>query len=538
MKTAKKILSFGPNIIICSFLFTAALAVALIPLLLLTKYAVPFFDDYGYSAPVWIHWMLGGFRLRGVISGALENTVRMWHTWQGTYSSIFLMGLNPMIFGEQYYVIGPVFLILNLVLSMFVFTLVTCRIFLKKSGVTVLGMFAAVTLFIILFLYSPQQGFYWFNGGIHYIGMFSFELYFLSVLILLVFGDSFSVIQNKKIPAVIYTVAGILLSVILGFFVAGANFVTTLQTMILLVSGLILSILYKKKRILFAIPSFISFGIGFYLNISAPGNAVRAAYFPDSPDALNAILLSFPESVKFLKQFMDLKTLLFLIILFPFCYELVKNTDSEKKLSFPVFGIPVLMLWSYCLYAACFTPGLYGTGAVNLARMINVIKITFQLLLVLNLTYLSGVLRTFWEKKTAPSDLNPDEPEEKAEIVSGAKNEKKEQTLRIPVIALLLWLILFALCFVTCKDRVGNYSVYGAYHYLADGEAKLFHAQYESRLQLLKTPETDLRFEPYSIRPWYLIWQDLSEDPGDDQNKELAYYYGKTSVAIQSTPIY
>ena len=111
-----------------------ALAVALIPLLLLTKYAIPFFDDYGYSAPVWIHYMLGGFNPKGVISGSIENAVNMWHTWQGTYSSIFFMGLNPMIFGEQYYIIGPVFLILNLVLSMFVFTFVSCKVYLKKSG--------------------------------------------------------------------------------------------------------------------------------------------------------------------------------------------------------------------------------------------------------------------------------------------------------------------------------------------------------------------------------------------------------------------
>ena len=176
-----------------------ALAVALIPLLLLTKYAIPFFDDYGYSAPVWIHYMLGGFNLKGVVSGSIENAVNMWHTWQGTYSSIFFMGLNPMIFGEQYYVIGPVFLILNLVLSMFVFTFVSCKVFLKKSGLPVLGMFAGVTLFIILFLYSPQQGFYWFNGGIHYVGMFSFELYFLSVLMLLAKGKFFAKTNPLKV---------------------------------------------------------------------------------------------------------------------------------------------------------------------------------------------------------------------------------------------------------------------------------------------------------------------------------------------------
>ena len=79
MKTMKKILSFGPNLKIYSLMLLLALAVALIPLLLLTKYAIPFFDDYGYSAPVWIHYMLGGFNPKGVISGSIENAVNLLH---------------------------------------------------------------------------------------------------------------------------------------------------------------------------------------------------------------------------------------------------------------------------------------------------------------------------------------------------------------------------------------------------------------------------------------------------------------------------
>lgn len=513
----------------------ASLAVALIPLFLLTKYAIPFFDDYGYSAPVWIHYMLGGYRLRGVISGSVENAVHMWHTWQGTYSSIFFMGLNPMIFGEQYYVIGPVFILCNFLFSLFVFIFVTARHFLQKTGIPVLGMFSGISLFLILFLYTPQQGFYWFNGGIHYIGMFSFEMLFLSILMLLcgkpLFQKTEGDVNKNKITGVVLTVIGVFISIILGFVVAGANFVTTLQTLILLVSGILLAVYYKNKKILLWIPSLISFGIGFYLNLSAPGNAVRAAYFPDSPDAMHAILLSFPESIKFIKQFLDVKTVLFLILLFPFAWVLTEKNKTKSKLRYPVWGIPLIIIWSFCLYAACFTPGLYGTGAINLSRMINVIKITFQLLLVINMIYITGSVRRILERRKAADKASDADISDIT--VSWEKERSSKSGIKIPIAALILWLALFALCFAFCKDRVGKYSSYGAYHYLADGEAKLFHAQYEARLAKLKTPEMDIRFEPYSVRPWFLIWQDLSEDPGDDQNREMAYYYGKTSVAIE-----
>ena len=35
-----------------------------------------------------------------------------YETWQGTYSSAFLMSLQPGIFGERYYSLTPVILVL------------------------------------------------------------------------------------------------------------------------------------------------------------------------------------------------------------------------------------------------------------------------------------------------------------------------------------------------------------------------------------------------------------------------------------------
>ena len=37
-------------------------------------------------------------------------------------------------------------------------------------------------------------------------------------------------------------------------------------------------------------------------------------------------------------------------------------------------------------------------------------------------------------------------------------------------------------------------------------------------------------FEPYSVRPWFLIWKDISGDPMAEENQSIKAYYGKTSV--------
>ena len=514
MKTIIKILKFGPDHKICSVCFAVLLVVALIPLFLLTKYAIPFFDDYGYSAPVWIHYMLGGFNPKGVISGALLNCISMWHHWQGTYSSIFLMGLNPMVFGEQYYVIGPVFLIANLVLSLFIFIYVSIKYGLKESGIIILGIQSSVTLMAVLFVYSAQQAFFWFNGGVHYVGMFSFELYFLSVLILLAKINENQKISKKRIPV---TILLVFISIFLGFFVAGANFVTTLQTMILILSGVVLALFHKNKRILLWIPSVLAFSVGFFLNLSAPGNAVRAANYPDTPGAFESILKSFPLSFRFIGRFTDWRTLFLLILILPLLWYLTGRIYQRNPKAFSVPGFIILALWSYCVYAASFTPGLYGMGEVVLSRMINIIKLTFQLLLILNCAYVLGLIRSIIIKTTGKKDsVNTNSSE------------------NISLVLILLCLAGSVFFFIKSPDKTGQYSTYGAYHYLADGEAKLFHVQYENRVRRLKTPETDVVLEPYSIRPWFLIWTDLSTDPNAPENLELAYYYGKSSVSLKS----
>lgn len=102
------------------------LLLTLIPLFRLTVYAVPYYDDYNF----------GRFARAAMeqeqskwaaISGALDCSRTQWYAWQGTYSSIFFMALMPAIWGEQYYFLGPVFILLLLLAGTMIFTHVILR---------------------------------------------------------------------------------------------------------------------------------------------------------------------------------------------------------------------------------------------------------------------------------------------------------------------------------------------------------------------------------------------------------------------------
>ena len=156
------------------------LLLTLIPLFRLTVYAVPYYDDYNF----------GRFARAAMeqeqskwaaISGALDCSRTQWYAWQGTYSSIFFMALMPAIWGEQYYFLGPVFILLLLLAGTMTFTHVILRKVLGMEKWTGLAAQAVITVAVFMFIYSAQSGFYWYNGGIHYVGMHGFGLLFLSV---------------------------------------------------------------------------------------------------------------------------------------------------------------------------------------------------------------------------------------------------------------------------------------------------------------------------------------------------------------------
>ena len=113
LEKLRKILLWKPGRVLLAVGCCGLLLLALIPLFRLTIYAVPYYDDYNFGrfARAAIEQEQSKW---AAISGALDCSRTQWYAWQGTYSSIFFMTLMPAVWGEQYYFLGPVFILLLL----------------------------------------------------------------------------------------------------------------------------------------------------------------------------------------------------------------------------------------------------------------------------------------------------------------------------------------------------------------------------------------------------------------------------------------
>lgn len=493
----KKIFTWKPSLRVINIAAVIALALLLIPLLLLTGYAVPWYDDFNYGnfAKFSMSTTPG---IPGALKGAWECARVQWYAWQGTFSSIFFMALTPVIWGESYYFIGPAFLILILTVSVFFLIGALTRNVLHIDEQTALSFRILAVIMVLELIYTAQQGFYWYNGGVHYVGMHSVGMLLIAALVEL--AGQKEVRSLKGILLIAVSIPGALLA-------GGSNFVTALQGLLVLCLVMALAFLAEKKKLLRYLPAFAVYAFAFYKNVSAPGNQVRArSYVGWGYPPLQAVWHSFLEAFRHLWLFTDWITVAFLILMLPLIWNMVKKSSFS-------FRLPGLVLaLSFCLYATGFTPSLYSLGHAGLSRTLNAVKITCQVLLLINEVYWLGWLRGIIERKRG----------------------------RIPDKGIAPWWFyglvaaVMLMIFHLAPNQAGCYSSYGAYYYLHRGEASQFHAEYQKRLELLYGNERDVVFEPYQCRPWFLCMGDLSEDPDAEENRAVALWYNKGFVSVRS----
>ena len=288
------------------------------------------------------------------------------------------------------------------------------------------------------------------------------------------------------------------------FLVAGGNFVTALQGLVVLLLIMALGIFFYKKRALLLLPSLCIYAIGFMFNIGAPGNSRRAESFVDwgySP--VESVLRSFLAAFQHLGEFTGWITVAIMVLLIPIIWQMVKKSSFSFR--YPA----VVLVISFCIYATGFTPSLYSLGHAGLPRALNSVKITYQLLLLINEVYWLGWLQERLQK-----------------------NGKK-----LPAGTVYWWFYplmgaVMLFIFAVAPNQAGCYSAYGAYYYIHTGEAYNFYQQYMERVEMLKSEEENIVFEPYRFRPWLLCINDLSGNPDNESNRVVAIWYGKDTVVV------
>lgn len=495
-KKLKKIFFWKPSVRLTAVFALLALALLLVPLVRISFYAVPWYDDYNYGsfAKAWMEMTDSPW---GALKGALSCVKTQWYAWQGTYSSIFFMALMPGIWGEDKYFLGPLFLFALLLTGIFVLVKVLVMDVAGGDGASCVVLQSVTAAVVIVLIYSSQAGFFWYNAGIHYVGMHAFCLLFTACVIKLLLVSG----RLKRIALVI-------LSMLLALLVAGSNYVTALQGGLLLLSvGAAGIFWYKKpKRALLLLPAVCVYVVGFYKNAAAPGNQVRArSYVGWGLSPLSAVWHSFLEAFGHMWEFTGFITLAVMVLLLPVIWQMVKKC----RISFHLPGL--VAVWSLCLYATGFTSSLYSLGHAGLSRTLNAVKITWQLLLILNEVYFLGWL-------------------------SGCLEKRKKGFGSLPCwwFYPILGAVMLAI-FSVSPNQAGNYSSFGAYYYVHTGEAYNFYQEYLKRVEILKSSEPDVVLSPYHYRPWLLCMGDLSDDPDNEANRAVANWYGKSSVVVKDT---
>ena len=175
MNAIKKLLSLK-WIAVCSVIVYVS---SLISVFAASVYAFPQADDWSYSWRTRLAWV-DTHSLLEVVKEACTTVAESYVEWQGTFSSIFLMALQPGIWGERFYAVVPFFMTGLLTFA----TLFFLSYILKETDRSCRVIFSMAVLWLtVQEICCKPAAFYWYNGAVHYIVPYCLFL-ILAVLVL------------------------------------------------------------------------------------------------------------------------------------------------------------------------------------------------------------------------------------------------------------------------------------------------------------------------------------------------------------------
>lgn len=479
---------------IFAILMFLVLIVLLLPIVRLAFYTTPYYDDFNYSQYLVYRWNQAP-RFLNIFNAGIDGARNTWNYWQGTYSSVFFMCINPFPIRYDLYFWGVLGIIASLVLGTFILVCTLGKYFLKTGFYGKVLLASLITITLVELCYSAQQGIFWYNAGVHYTFMNGLMFLLIASLLGLVFGKK-KFLVLKEIGCAV-----------LAFIVAGANFVTALQGFLLIILLVLMMLIYRKKECMRLLGPIVVYLAGLVLNIVAPGNAVREAYYVDSAmGPVESILRSLGSGVTMFPELTKPVTFIILIMAFPILWNMCRSVSFDFKYPW------LVSILSFGIYAAGFTPSYYGMGYAGLARSFCTIKYTLELLLFINEAYWIG-----WAQNRR------------------AVKEKENRELGYNVPLYLVCIIAVAVCFVFSKDQAGNFMSYGSYYYVHTGEANNYYQEQMAIVEEIKNGPATVELEPIVWKPWFLFKKNQFETyPEAEQNVAMSRFFGKDAIYVRS----
>lgn len=480
-----KILKKGINPFGAAVVCAAICLILLVPTVYLGKYNFMKADDYSYGRVTHNTFVQTGSVIE-TIKAAIDTVKTTYDTWQGTFSSVFLMSLHPGVFDYRLYKLVPAMMISMILIANFLLTrTLICKVLGNKKSYWIITA-SLLSIMMIERMYTVPGALFWYNAAVHYI--FAQCCFFILADLYIRLA-----VDESKIKKAIMVIVSIFLAVEVG----GSNYGTILIASVALLSLEILLLAMKKRGALLALPSLIIEITGMILNAAAPGNNVRGAYY-EGCSALTSILMSFKSIFEFTIKWTDVFTVVILVMLIPVFWNCTGKTNFKFKFWY------LVLLYSICVTATGFTSSYFSMGNEGLSRTQNVIKMTWQILLLVNECYIIGWIRSKWGKK----DMN------------------------LSLAGMILCFLLLLLPPALLKN-LGTITSYTSFEYLYNRQAQSSWVENMERLDVLTNPEiTDPILKPHTFKPFYLYVSDITEDPSNWENQAMAGFYGKNSVTL------
>ena len=475
------------------------LLLSFVPIIIHSGYAFPAADDFSYGSAVH-NAVKGGASFAEIIQVAAEQTAHMYDAWQGSFAAVFLMAFQPAVFGEEFYFLTTVIMLLSLVGGMLLFLRELLMKWLKADRWQYAVVSSVMIIMTVHFCYDPVESFYWYNGAVYY-------LFFYSLSLVLAAAVMAALRCERLIPRISLTAAAAVLCSVIG----AGNYSTALCTAVILtVITLMLAIKRDKRAVITGIVLLVGL-VTLFISITAPGNSVRQMQ-TDGFDPIVSVLLSLCLGGYICVNAVTVPVLIGFACITPILYRLAEKSAFSFKHPF------IFSVLSFGIMCSQCTPPLYGLGISIPERLLNIIYFSIYILLLLNIYVWCGHIS------------------HRAEKLSTQKLSKliSENSTMVFVVALFLF---FVTSVGACRITKGDNGVkveglpFGvqAVYELVTGEAEAYRKVNMERLEILRDDElSDVVLPEHTVKPKLLYFN----DPSDEKNSAIAGYYDKHTVVV------
>ncbi|NLC74256.1 MAG: hypothetical protein GX685_03300 [Clostridiales bacterium] len=338
-------------------MLVAVYAAGIIPVLYASFFSHPLADDY--SSAYETHLAISSGGLLSVIPAAISHMVRVYSEWQGTWSAEILFALQPGIFGENAYFITTVVMLTMLTASVLVLSHELISIMAGKTRSAALCIGLSSLFFMVQFVPSPADSFFWWNGSVYYTFFFALSLFVIAVMVKIIRTGS---------PVMAGT------ATVIALIVGGGNYTTALLTFEIVILMIAVCFIYMNKYKWRLIPAFIALTCSFGVSVAAPGNQVRMSSVGSGMSAISAVKAAIVQAVVFIREWMDLPILAFIILLVPI---ILMAGKSVKNILWS--HVIICFAVTFLLFASELAPAYFGIGNYGEERQVDIYYYSFIL---------------------------------------------------------------------------------------------------------------------------------------------------------------